>query len=599
MSFQQLIDREQQILGDTPPHPINIPDEIPPTDCQTFSVEHYQPLLEMAGPDIYMKNVFRMLGMPCNATAADVKRQFDKRQMMLKYGDNTTNIGLPLPIHPSPGEDEIREAVYDLREPEHRLLHELLWFWPANPDANAGRDIALEALKNGDLSAAVDAWTNEDTLDTGIAIHNLAILYHVLALDFESRRFWGDVPEDAQKYSNEVWRSAYKYWNRLFCEETFWRVFTSRITDLDEARLSTDTALRLKAALPLALLSINAKLSVEAAEYGKDSDARRQVEIMRESGFDSALIDTALREAVEPISKRIQTILDKARTDAESICKEADKATLRLFEHCDPLLEVFDVVLDNGNASREHIRNQVAETAVDCIVLFGKETEDWPTTVSLLKRAESIAEGQQIRNRVAENLEAAESISHGSKCWFCESDPGDDKHSFKIKMFGNVKRTPTYEGINITWQHITINVPRCEKCSKTHGKIAKEMVIKDAFLYMFVGIIGIIIWNDEGWFLPAINSFDAWFYNSIDQFSSENMALWFNNTIDLFPLDSLHQGLLWAGFGGLAAGALVGAVRGDDIATPDCKPFSAKNEYPKIKSLLDEGWGFGEKPSVE
>ena len=136
-----------------------------------------EPLLELASPAVYRRNLFRVLGLPITATAKDVQREQNRRRMQEKLGIAAANGSRgPLDLDPPPTEEDIRGAMERLNRPIDRLLDEIFWFWPTNGDS--ADDPALEALQQGDVKEAADIWMGlaRDTRDGHIATHNLAVL---------------------------------------------------------------------------------------------------------------------------------------------------------------------------------------------------------------------------------------------------------------------------------------------------------------------------------------------------------------------------------------------------------------------------------------
>ena len=80
--------------------------------------EDFGPLLEMARPDLYRRNGFRLTELPVESTARD----FAKRQQMVEMAGKT---GLALPPGPArvfpleEGKDsyQVREAIQRLQDP--------------------------------------------------------------------------------------------------------------------------------------------------------------------------------------------------------------------------------------------------------------------------------------------------------------------------------------------------------------------------------------------------------------------------------------------------------------------------------------------------
>ena len=149
-------------------------------------------LLNAARPDLFRVNGFRITGLGVGAGAQAITRQVDRMRMAEKYGAAAERNGNgPLPLEPPPDADTLRAAIQRLRDPEIRLIDEFFWFWPQNPGGNSD-DEALNALGRGEEDEAVAIWTKQEKQsDLGyIAIHNMAVLSHVKALDLEiSHRF--------------------------------------------------------------------------------------------------------------------------------------------------------------------------------------------------------------------------------------------------------------------------------------------------------------------------------------------------------------------------------------------------------------------------
>lgn len=109
-------------------------------------------LLERATPDLYRKNLFRVLNLSVTANSADARRHLKRLEMRRRLGVASNSGGAnALALDPPPGEEEIRVALDQLSDPLARFLDEF-WFWPLSADAPS--DAALEALDRADLDAA-------------------------------------------------------------------------------------------------------------------------------------------------------------------------------------------------------------------------------------------------------------------------------------------------------------------------------------------------------------------------------------------------------------------------------------------------------------
>ncbi len=527
----------------------------------------FQPLVNMAVPDLYQKNAFRILGLPTNSDPREIRRQIEKTKLMSKYGSSSEANG-PLTVGFLADADVLQEISHELKDPEYRILQELFWFWPDSSEKNEN-DPAITALTNGDVSAAADIWSLAPPTGLNgkdVRRHNLAILYHTMALDYEALAASGVKSEGTTTDCEHVWNKAFKYWKSILDSEGLWSEISKRVQEVDDQRLTIGTARHIRATLPAALLSINAKLAVQAANSGRSEDCARLIRVMRHLELGQEAIAKAKRSATQPIIKRLNAICKKAVADAEADRENADKASLWLIEHAEPLLAVLNLVIGEGQLTRDNAYDKVALAGLGCVVDYGNETEDWPKAVELLEKIAPLPAGASARSRINQNLEAVRSNASGSICWFCENNASVDKYSFKINMYGNVRKIREIDGIRTTWNHGTINVGRCASCAEVHVHIRNKTSLVGAGLGLVACSVGIIIWN---------------------------VATWAG-----LSLDALSGGLVWAGIGSLV-GAILGAWTSPYNMPGDVKPLSKKLEHPRIKKLLEEGWAYGEKPDTE
>lgn len=360
----------------------------------------YEPLLGAAGPDLYRLNAFRVTGLPTSATAREVSRQLEKIRMMAKLGDTAGRPGGLLPLDPAPDEGVVQEAIRRLRDPGLRLIEEFFWFWPSAP--GGGQDPALEALTRGDVRLAAEEWAGRN--GDGIAVHNLAVLSHTAALDLERRGLSSTLSEKHARLRDLNWKAALRHWATLLGDEGFWSRLASHIRALDDPRLTTGMARRIRQSLPLALLSINARLAVSFAESQSSADVIRHVRLMRDSGLDESAADEALRRAVWPICERIKALCKAARAEAGSDPELAGGAARRLLEQARSPLGIVCRVLPSGDRTRGDIRDEVALASLACQISYGNETEDWETTLELSELTLPVAVSESAKVRIEESI---------------------------------------------------------------------------------------------------------------------------------------------------------------------------------------------------
>ena len=109
-------------------------------------------MLELATPDLYRANVFRVLGLHVDVSSGELAKRQKKMKMLEKLGADYRVRSAIFPLDPPPSEDDIRKAGQRLRDPESRLVHEVLWFWPAEYGKNSDGDSEIDLLRHNDLT---------------------------------------------------------------------------------------------------------------------------------------------------------------------------------------------------------------------------------------------------------------------------------------------------------------------------------------------------------------------------------------------------------------------------------------------------------------
>lgn len=525
----------------------------------------FKALLELATPELYERNAFRLLEVHVEATERDLAK---RKQTMEMASRNKLPVPAGpcriLPRTPAPDDHEIRECSHAIQDAERRLAQEFFWFWPLTV-GHAGNDAGLRQLHQGDNDSAANAWRGrERSPEEGPASkHNLAVLYHFSALEIEKEFLNGKSPPpspggantatpdqemaktaDAERY----WVEANKYWKMVAIEQSCWSRVVARIRAMDDKSLTTGAARRMERRLPVALTLINARLAIRAHQNGKTHHGQRHVARIRGSGFDAEAVDEALRIAVEPTRSAIKTMCDLAKQDTDADPTKTDAVTERLLEQASGPLALLDLLLPENNPGRIAEHDQVALTALSCVIAFGNKTENWTKSLDLLNRLTPLAASTAAKERIAHNRKTIQGIYEYSLCWFCGQNQGSDPCAVEVKMHGEIER----DGTRIRWSHRAIKVPRCQAC---RDEEAGENLAGAVCLGMLggVGIFGCLAANDM-FVLGAI----------------------LGVTVAIAPT--------------LIANSKAKKKRRPGIIK------KSQNDFPRIKELQSEGWDFGDKP---
>jgi len=376
-------------------------------------------LLELATPDIYRRNPFRILGVPISATPQEIQRELQRRRMRKRLGldASTQDRGL-LSVDPPPTEEDLRTAMERLLSPVDRLLDEIFWFWPVN--GGSSHDAALKALESADVDRAEEIWRAQtDTAEDGaLAVHNLAVLYHLVALDYEARPEASGQREEWENRLADLWLDAFVHWKHVFECEDFWSIVKSRVRDLDDRQLTTDFVRCVQEKLPVLLLLINARIVCNPAERCYPERSHLHITLLRMTEFGRGFAEEAIREAVKPIRARLNTAAQNARTQWKSKPYKGDEYVRNLYEQARTLLPLVDTILPEEDPTRCSLHDMIAEAMLEGQIAFADKTNDWTESINLLEMAQEIASGEAIRLRLSKNIQILKKNAEHGNDWY-------------------------------------------------------------------------------------------------------------------------------------------------------------------------------------
>ncbi len=364
-------------------------------------------LLSLADPRIYQANAFCVTGLPVDATDRELSRQLEKQRMAQKLHVKGDDIGRLFPSPEPPSPDAIREAAHHLKDPQTRLLHEIFWFWPLS-----GRtwrdDPALERLRQGDPNGAVKIWTAIEN-DPGSGVvgkHNLAVLYHRLALIQVASLVSAPPTQDGYERLKATWQYAILQWAQLLRSDTLWARIRARIRAIDDPRVTPAFALDLQSALPVAICLIGAKAAVAFAQHGVVSRAAPIVSVLR-SEFHPAVAAQAFQAAVAPSLEAIKALCGAAEEEAKRGPEHGDRITQNLLAEAKRSLDAVAVLFEPGAPAHNGPFDQVALCGMACMIPFANTTERWEAAVPITEQLLTLAASESSKDHIRTNLEAA------------------------------------------------------------------------------------------------------------------------------------------------------------------------------------------------
>lgn len=525
-------------------------------------------LLEKATPELYRSNAFRLLDLPTDVSTRDLNRRAAELTLARKYGNDST-------CHPRvygldvPDAQGVRDSLLRLADPAQRLMDEFFWLWPLEPGAYLS-DVSLASCRKGDLAAALAAWRSmENSRGHGsAATHNIAVLAHAMALDYEFCAARRSLTEDERAELDGAWQTAYRRWKPLLEDSGLWNRLTTRVSDLSDPRLTVETVQRFREALPVALLTINVKLAIRAAERGQRTDLGRHAKIVQNCGFDPNAVSEAMRRSMALVRERVRTFCQMAMAAAAADPLSGDQAARRLLDQTRPLLDVLGAFLGNVQSGNDGARDEAAMAALKCQAEFANRTEDWKTALHTLRLIQPLAVSPATMGRINEGLQAVEANLRRSdqlaRCWFCGQNAPDMDTSPRLALhqiippMGNQIRTP------IRWRSMQLPVPRCRDCRRTHERPKILAALGVAAGCAAVVAMATVAGNTPG---PPL--------------------------YQLLPLRLVMLCCLCLiGFGG-GIGAAVGWLQWPR----GVKSVDAAKHCPLVQETIDSGWSMGEEPN--
>jgi hypothetical protein len=233
-------------------------------------------LLDVAGPELYRRNAFRITGLPTNADRRTVRHRRQQVVPALEFGADV-DLGHSLPV----GADEVR-AAFDriLGDPRRRLVDELFWTW-STADAACGCPPNLHRE------------------------HDQAVKAHSTALDREATN-GKRVGKDLERLE-KLWSDAAEGWKTILRRTVFWDHLRHRIAELDDRQLDESVIDLLRDELPVALVKPLTQLAA-ASSTGQDRLAR----LARAWPAPSGVVADQLEAAAEPLYDAVKAAIAKA-----------------------------------------------------------------------------------------------------------------------------------------------------------------------------------------------------------------------------------------------------------------------------------------------
>lgn len=364
-------------------------------------------MMEACTLALYQKNIFRVTGLPVDATSKEVSRQAQKLQMLEEMGGAAAGPQPAFALTVPPTTDEIRNALSRMKEPEKRIVDEFFWYWPEEFGASKA-DPAIQAMLAGDTEAAVRLWRDREKMGSHVAQHNMAIMYHMYAVDWTNYHVSADLDPGLDEQIKGYWRKSFERWEPLIESDELWDMLKERVRSLNDEALTTGFVRRMLKQLPVALDRVNAEAALLLAEQGRMDWAKFHVNFMREthSGLDD--VDSTAELVLSPTRRRVEQHLESCSAQFRKSAQRSTESVQMLIQQCRPLLGLYDLFHGKDSHQRSELFDHVADQITSILVAYQGKTGDDAGCVALLKQALDFASGSRVRERIIQNISTCE-----------------------------------------------------------------------------------------------------------------------------------------------------------------------------------------------
>lgn len=481
-----------------------------------------RPLLDAATKDLFRKNAFRITGLPVDATPREIGKHADKLKLLAELGqDPKPNAAFSL--CPSPAGEDIRDAIQRLKDPEKRLIDEFFWFWPQN-FGESRSDEAIQALERSDLKGATEIWMSKRKHPTegAVATHNLALIFHISALDWENRFLKSEIDPKRRDEVNEYWKTAFYRWGRILANEQFWEKVVTRAQQLNEPNLTTGFVRQMRATLPAAIIKINAELAFAFGEAGKSELARLHIELIDGIPAGTVTVAKIAEMVLTPARRRLQEHVRNAKEIGDKNPSDAIAAARALLENMRSTLFLFDLFISKNGQFRNDASDEVAEACNQLQVTYHNATNDNEACLEFLKIVLPFAASQELREliednikKLADNVEAArkDKALYGNLQKISAAPSLSTIYGIGFTLYGSTDVDATNSSYLATYYFVFFRIPIFPIC--------RYRVTRDGNAYKFFGKAPLR--TGDKWHLAISVALSLWLMIAVISASSQSV----------------------------------------------------------------------------
>jgi hypothetical protein len=365
--------------------------------------------MEACTLQLYKKNIFRITGLPVDATTKEIARQAQKLQMQEEIGEEITGSKPAFALKINPTSEEIRAALSRMKEPQHRLVDEFFWYWPEK-FGESKNDPAIQAMMSGDAQGAINIWRQRQKEGSDVAKHNMAVMFHMYAVDWSLYHVLYDIDASMEDEIKVYWRKAFDRWEDLVDSDEIRDILKERIRAIGDDALTTGFVKRMLTDLPMALDMINAEAAFKLAERNRMEWARFHVDFMNEThqGLDD--VDSTAEMILAPTKARVEQHLANCKDRTKKDPKSGTVFATELLSQCRPMMDLFDLFHGEDAHQRNDLFDKVAETVIGIAYADWSVNKNAQRILPIYQKALDIAFGINLRERIIEQISQIEGI---------------------------------------------------------------------------------------------------------------------------------------------------------------------------------------------
>ncbi len=369
--------------------------------------------------NLYWSNPYNVLQLSVYAKPKDIRKKREDLEATSFCGNAEDSYSRLLPYDWKITPEALEGLFETLKSPEARLFYWLLWFWPLEKE---GRHIdeSIQYLSQcpasdriGGLSAWYECYLTDGDYKDFISNHNLAVYYHMMALEQERYRLSGediDLPQ-----CDMLWKSAIKHFDRLLNNDDFWGYLADRVTDLNDPQITKEMVSMLRHDLPMGLDQINATLLKEYLCKYEFDDGKRQLEYIKSSqqGLDD--VEGTLTELVNAMFKRFNIYRESIRKQVEDAKSTGAAVANKVLRGASCRLKCLALIAGVESPDYTRMSDEIAYLVLECQIDYARETDDWELSRSLLQQALPLAKSEHAKKRLSENLKIVKKNADDAK----------------------------------------------------------------------------------------------------------------------------------------------------------------------------------------